>query len=305
MNQAVQKFRPHWGEFGAAAQLPNVAGATIQNSNLSRGDIAYSGTTLYVCTTATRGAAVWAAIGSGGGGGLPTFDMLTGFTAGNRYDAAGNGLPGVATGFIVAALVEMTELNGGQSVLSNINFGVDGWQINIEANGAFQGSVIDTAGGVISVTGPVAVALTDPIGSHPVPKHWLIVMEVLQNGANNDVALWINGQKLDTGVGTSPYAPRTGAPAVGTGAFGNVAEFTGISGFAYIEGTRTDDQIREWTFDVLAAADMVDDVATGFAVYSVKRGAPAATWLASDGAALTFNRVGALTTVNRPVPFFG
>lgn len=50
------------GSFASAAQLPNVSGATQQNATLETGDVAYVVDRLYVCTTATVGAAVWLAL---------------------------------------------------------------------------------------------------------------------------------------------------------------------------------------------------------------------------------------------------
>lgn len=57
----------YWGRYATAAGatgLPNTAGATVQTAFLETGDIAFvTGTgVLYVCTTATVGAAVWAAV---------------------------------------------------------------------------------------------------------------------------------------------------------------------------------------------------------------------------------------------------
>jgi hypothetical protein len=58
----------YWGNtFAAYAQLPNVAGATIQSPTLEVGDTAYipSASALFVCIDATLGAAVWSAMTSG------------------------------------------------------------------------------------------------------------------------------------------------------------------------------------------------------------------------------------------------
>lgn len=59
----------YWGNgFAAYADLPNVAGATIQSPTLEVGDTAYipSASTLYVCIDATLGAAVWSAMTTSG-----------------------------------------------------------------------------------------------------------------------------------------------------------------------------------------------------------------------------------------------
>lgn len=53
----------YWGRYVSAAELPNVAGATVQLNPgvLETGDTAFViGGAPYVCTTATPGAAVWA-----------------------------------------------------------------------------------------------------------------------------------------------------------------------------------------------------------------------------------------------------
>lgn len=64
MNQSTWAFGTHWGTYASTAQLPNVAGATRQNVNVSLGDLAWvTGDGLYVCTDATFGAGVWARIG--------------------------------------------------------------------------------------------------------------------------------------------------------------------------------------------------------------------------------------------------
>lgn len=52
----------YWGVFADTTQFPNVAAAPIQSAKVRVGDLAYSvaDVALYVCTTQTAGAAVWA-----------------------------------------------------------------------------------------------------------------------------------------------------------------------------------------------------------------------------------------------------
>lgn len=57
----------HFGTFSAVGQLPNVAGASLQTSELSVGDLASVGGALYICTAAALGGGVWVPVGSGGG----------------------------------------------------------------------------------------------------------------------------------------------------------------------------------------------------------------------------------------------
>lgn len=57
----------YWGNtFATYADLPNVAGATIQSATLEDGDTAFIPATdlLYVCTDSTLGAAVWQVVGA-------------------------------------------------------------------------------------------------------------------------------------------------------------------------------------------------------------------------------------------------
>lgn len=54
-------FHEYWGHIVDATELPNISGATIQDSSLQVGDIVWvsAETVLYQCTTATVGSAVW------------------------------------------------------------------------------------------------------------------------------------------------------------------------------------------------------------------------------------------------------
>lgn len=234
-------------------------------------------------------------------------ELLGPFTSGNRYDGAANGFGGVTSGFLVAAVIEATERNGsaGQTVISNISVGVDGWALNVEANGAFTGQFVDAVGALQGAGVPAFDPINDPPSAGPFPKHWVIIMRIIQNGANNEISLWANGFEQATTAPGTAYAPRTAAPTVGAGPFGNLAAETLLAGFAYHEGTFTDDQLRAFSFACMAAGDIVDAGLGWDSVYSVKRGAPGATWTPSDGTGITFNRVGAPGSVTRDVPFWG
>ena len=56
-----------WGSFSIPEALPNSSGSVRQSLNLEAGDTAFSESdgALYVCLDATRGSAVWSAVGSG------------------------------------------------------------------------------------------------------------------------------------------------------------------------------------------------------------------------------------------------
>lgn len=72
----------HFGSFSATNQLPNVAGAVVQSSEVQVGDLAAVSGVLYICTTATLGAAVWAAVspasGTAAGNASPVVSGLNG-----------------------------------------------------------------------------------------------------------------------------------------------------------------------------------------------------------------------------------
>lgn len=230
---------------------------------------------------------------------VPTeIDLLTGFTTGNRFDGSGGDLPGAASGFLVAGMVETTEVETsiGQTIASNVSFGSFGWSLGIEANLQFQAAIVDTAGAGPTVTSPAY------IDQFPACKLWHLVLQCIQNGPNNDVGLWINGQLIFIDPGSNAYQPAGGgdAPSFGAGAFGNVLASSALSGIAYLEGTLTDDEIREHFFACVAAGDMVDAGLGWDAVWSVKRGNPGATWAASDGSG-SVSRVGSLASLERPV----
>lgn len=57
------QFHNHWGSVADPTELPNVAGAAIQDAAVEAGDTVYSvsNTTTYTCTTPTVGAAAWTA----------------------------------------------------------------------------------------------------------------------------------------------------------------------------------------------------------------------------------------------------
>jgi hypothetical protein len=56
----------HWGQYSTVADLPNISGAGVQDDALETGDTAFvTGTSaLYVCVSATLGAAQWTYLGN-------------------------------------------------------------------------------------------------------------------------------------------------------------------------------------------------------------------------------------------------
>lgn len=60
-SKSGSEFHSYWGSVSGPTELPNVSGASIQDTSLEVGDTCYSisDTSLYFCTTATVGSAVW------------------------------------------------------------------------------------------------------------------------------------------------------------------------------------------------------------------------------------------------------
>lgn len=72
----TSQHHSRWDDAATPAALPNVAGSPTQSTDLKVGHTCYSvsDSTLYFCTTATFGAAVWAS--GGGGGGNDSFPSI-------------------------------------------------------------------------------------------------------------------------------------------------------------------------------------------------------------------------------------
>lgn len=115
---APWSFNNWWGQYDAYADLPNVAGSSLQlPRDVQEGDIAWVVATgaLYVCTDSTQGAAVWIPFAGGGASDRFAPKILVGNTANgdsaiaqafpNRYIPD----PGDGTG-IVTALSEIAAL---------------------------------------------------------------------------------------------------------------------------------------------------------------------------------------------------
>lgn len=81
-----------WGQYDVAAQLPNVAGAAMQQNDVQAGDLAWVQATnqLYYCTSPTIGAATWSPLA---GGGVTTIrdahQIVVGQSGGAFSDVAG------------------------------------------------------------------------------------------------------------------------------------------------------------------------------------------------------------------------
>jgi hypothetical protein len=305
--QARSQHHRDWGNYAnGTTALPNQSANPLAAATfgiLEVGDTAYAAGARYTCTavgTVGGGDAVWTTPS-----GVITADVLGTFSAGNQFDAGAGDLPGVQTGFLASVLCELTRVNTavGQGLFRNSNFAVDGWAIGIEPNLQFEVAFADgvTPGMVFARNlslDPLADSLFVGMGLV------LVVLRVVPNGLNNDVELWVQGRHVLTTANARPIVPAAGAPQIGVGPFGNVAAETGILGVQYLDGTLTDDQLREHFAACLAAVDVVDPPGQGWTSWSTKRGAPGATWAPSDGVGPTFNRTGALTVTTRPAARF-
>jgi hypothetical protein len=89
----------YWGSFAGPGNLPNEAGAPVQDPALQEGDIAYESNmgVLYVCTDATLGAAMWAALTTGNSGPIWKWNEtdLTQFGADLHTPVAGTITPSI------------------------------------------------------------------------------------------------------------------------------------------------------------------------------------------------------------------
>lgn len=93
----------HFGSFSATNQLPNVAGADVQTRELRIGDLAAVAGALYICTTPTLGAAVWAAVGGAATRDHQTAKYIVGNElAGDTIDVCDFLDPGDGSGFAAA-----------------------------------------------------------------------------------------------------------------------------------------------------------------------------------------------------------
>jgi len=63
-NKSPSEFHSNWPTVAVATSLPNVSGSPAQSTDVEVGDVCYvtGDSTLYQCTTATLGAAVWAKV---------------------------------------------------------------------------------------------------------------------------------------------------------------------------------------------------------------------------------------------------
>jgi hypothetical protein len=245
------------------------------------------------CVDATTGAAVWLEIG--GGGGSVAASVLEGFS-GNRYEGVAGDLPGVDTGFLAAVLVEVQSVPPavGQSLFTNVNFGVDGWFVGLESGLRFVAGV-QVASGIQQALLPTPMS-----GEFAGLALVIVVLRLVPVGSDRYVELWLQGQRVVTGTAfTGSIVPGAGAPLIGAGPFGNVAAESGILGVQYLAGTLTDAQLRTHADAVFAAQDVVSPVGQGWTSWSTRRGTPGASWAPSDGSGPTFSRVGALSTVSR------
>jgi len=159
-----------WFTVQSAAQLPNVAAATIQTDDLFVGARAYvADAGLYICTDATANAAVWVNVASGGGSGAAGVGTVVFGTFGatlaagqtdNGLDIGGNtdgGIRVARAGFITALItvasaavtvanITVTVFKNGvaTAVTSTYTFGVT-------TSATATGSVAVAAGDILTV----------------------------------------------------------------------------------------------------------------------------------------------------------
>ena len=91
--KSPKQFHNQWLEAASLAQLPNVAGSPTQDSSLEIGDLCFViGDNVYVCTSATLGAATWSGAAIIFYDGFPLY--ADEFTEDLRFPAQGINPPG-------------------------------------------------------------------------------------------------------------------------------------------------------------------------------------------------------------------
>lgn len=321
MNQSAHKFRPHWGTFASTAQLPNVAGATKQNVNLAVGDIAYVATSLYVCTNATQGAAVWAAVGGGGGSAGPrNIDVVDDLSDANYYESTA-GWRG-SNNFLACCVINAWGLpdNRIQNIMGNlIAANIAGWAFATGADTPLPGplSVFFNAvdgGGNIRQVGGVLLGPEGTGGGAPYNRLIVVHGALWQNGGASDLRLWINGSLAGVLAGIAAlYSTSSDEFRVGRSpgsVTGESAGFVDVQGAALGQtstyNTDFDDQdIRDHYEDIMAAGGIVDFAADPFTELVTAdgfAGTTPATWdnAGSSGSNGDLTKVGSPTTRTKP-----
>lgn len=226
--------------------------------------------------------------------------LLSGFSDGNIYQAAGAGLAGAATGFGVAVLFDVREAAATSStqrtLFSNRGGGAgSGWLLSLGANGRIIWSTVNTTGAAPEVHGDAGVREISP------GQTALVYAQIEETPTGYDGRIYVNGQQTAffSGMSTAAFRPAAtdSRARLGTAtAFGEdfFASGIGIGAAAYREGTLTPAEVAAWSLACMEAGDIVSGDVSDLVRYSVREDNPG-TVFDPDGVAPALTRQGSLT----------
>jgi len=251
-----------WGQYDTPADLPNVAGAQLQISEVQAGDMAYALSTqlIYMCVTPTIGAAVWALLG-GGGDATALATAVTGFSNANYYEGPASQLQGTTEMTHVVFGRLKTAKNGGtfESIVGcGQLFGGGGFELS--KNGVrFTALITDALPANISSSGAEFGDASGGLIQADFSAGMFFYFAQTWDGSAGFSL--VNGQnQFNVGtanVGYTPYA--AGKYTWGMNAGGNNSPFEGaIVGSALHSAVFTEDQLFAHYLACRDANDLVD-----------------------------------------------
>jgi hypothetical protein len=250
--QLRSQYNPHWGEYAAAGDLPNTAGAPLAASefSLQAGDLAFvTGDGTYECMSAGGAAAtppaVWQKTGGVGG---DSVDTINGFPAGNYYEAAA----GIATGGAAFSaiwygyFVDFVE-GAGQFLFGHTSGGFNGGWSGAIGGRAGTGGVNVFYANAISV-GPAFAAIDEVVDQQAVwhragVRHYALSVE-----SGVEIRGWIDGvrQRFSPQAFGVFLPSPTGRFRLGRGGFFGfeAAQNVGCAGAGYAPSLLTDTLVQ-------------------------------------------------------------
>lgn len=280
--QPRSQFAAYWGSFANPRVLPNAAGAPLSASlfALEAGDEAYCENTScrYVCEspgTAGGGDAIWHPSG-------PVIaNYVTTPTIGDFYQAAaGNGDGGAD--FLVA----VWQRDVGPDILS------PGQRYHIASGGKWEifwnfgvlGYTFIDGTGANTINLGATAAFANNI-FYVIERDNLLMLRVTGGAGTATIRGYSNGVQFFSNLAANPGvgAGTAGLKLGGQGAFG-AAFRGGVQGAAYLDGTVTDAQIRDFTEACFRAGGIVDGGIAWTSLYD-QTTAPGATWVDQQGVA--------------------
>ncbi|NJN63445.1 MAG: hypothetical protein HC882_00275 [Acidobacteria bacterium] len=278
-------YHPDWGIFALVADLPNVFGSPTQKPNLQVGDLATVGTTKYVCTLATVGAAIWTPLG-----GSPSIEEISGLSNARHY-RFGSDPTSAAVAFTACVLVRgaIDAASAAPRYPIGTYNGAGGWGLrwtNFGGTGdtllTFEAIITDNAGT------PANFGVSNTLNAQ---KMILGVLVFNGNSFGNTVAtLFINGAYAsDVFVGGVSGAGTAGGNlTIGATNQGGTGEGLGpgwLHGAAYVTRALTFQEVVDLTEATLSSLELANIGGGGWTNgWRVSGGDPGAAWAPFVGA---------------------